>query len=139
MSKRSSSKKHKEIVFVGVHARRIKVASQEQQETLEGDYYADAMEHFRDEYGEKNTVFLFVSDDMRWARRNDDIKNEKNVFFVGCGEPGNYECIGKDLAILSKCNHTIESSGSLGQWASYFAGGDVYTEYGPVIRETYVS
>ena len=104
---------------------------------MEEDYYQDAMEYYRDEYGSSNTVFLFTSDDMKWARRNEAFKEEKNLFLVGCGEAENLNCVGKDLALLASCNHTVISHGSFGQWASYFAGGEIYTEYGALAPEAY--
>ena len=106
-------------------------------ETLDEDYYQDAMQYFRDEYGDDKTVFLFVSDDMKWVRRNEVFKTEKNLYLVGCGDGSDMKCIGKDLALLAACNHMIVSHGSFGQWASYFAGGEIYTEYGAISPDAY--
>ena len=38
---------------------------------------------FREEYGEDTTAFLFVSDDMEWAKNNEIFREEKNLFFEG--------------------------------------------------------
>ena len=38
---------------------------------------------FREEYGEDTTAFLFVSDDMEWAKNDEALKAEKNIFFEG--------------------------------------------------------
>ena len=38
---------------------------------------------FREEYGEDTTAFLFVSDDMEWAKNNKIFREEKNLFFEG--------------------------------------------------------
>ena len=38
---------------------------------------------FREEYGEDTTAFLFVSDDMEWAKNNEILREEKNLFFEG--------------------------------------------------------
>ena len=43
--------------------------------------------------------------------------------------------VGKDLALLVNCNHTILSHGSYGHWAAYLAGGELYTEYGAIIPD----
>ena len=43
--------------------------------------------------------------------------------------------LGKDLALLVNCNHTILSHGSYGHWAAYLAGGELYTEYGAIIPD----
>lgn len=86
------------------------------------------MEYFRDEYD--HPVFIYVSDDMPWGRKK--LKGEKDLFFVGCGSE-DLDCTGKDFAVLSSCNHTITTHGSFGHWASYISGGEIYTEYGPII------
>jgi len=56
----------------------------------------------------------------------------------GCGQPNYLECIGRDFALLSACNHTIITHGSLGLWGSFLAGGEIYTEYGVVVPEAFV-
>ena len=66
------------------------------------------------------------------------LKNEENIFLSGCNQPKNAECIGRDFALLSSCNHTIITHGSLGLWAAFLAGGEIYTEYGAIIPESYV-
>ena len=51
------------------------------------DYFVDATDYFVEEYSEdpdkKDVVFVYVSDDMKWGRRN--LKNINNMFFLGCG------------------------------------------------------
>ena len=103
------------------------------------DYFEDATAYFVEEYGEPaldndNVVFVFVSDDMKWGRRK--LKNIKNIFFVGCGDGNDPDCIGKDLAVLANCNHTITTHGSFSHWAAFMAGGEIYTEYGSIVPET---
>jgi len=43
---------------------------------------------------------------------------EKDIYFVGNGLVDDIDGIGRDLALLANCNHTIESHGSY----SFFAG-----------------
>ena len=95
------------------------------------------MEYFRDEYEDKKTVFLLTSDDMIWARGNEDFQKEKNLFLVGCGTTNDLNCVGQDFAFLASCNHTIISHGTFGQWAGYLAGGEMYTEYGAIPPDSY--
>ena len=52
--------------------------------------------------------------------------------------PSGLDPVGVDLAILRSCNHTIMSQGQFGLWASFLAEGDVYSQYGPLIRSTLV-
>lgn len=126
-----------EIVFVGVHNRRTDYLEFRKKrlglENLYEDYFQDAMEYFREEYD--NPIFVYVSDDMKWGRRN--LKTEKDIFFVGCGDPDDVDCIGKDFAVLSNCNHTITTHGTFGHWAAYLAGGEIYTEYGAIVPDAY--
>ena len=58
-------------------------------------YLQDAFEYFRSEYG--NVIFVFVSDDMAWGRKNLAGKNN-DVYFEGCGDGDNEDCVGEDLA-----------------------------------------
>ena len=50
-------------------------------DNLYEDYFEDAMEYFREEYWDTTVVFVYVSDDMKWGRRN--LKDSKNLFFLG--------------------------------------------------------
>ncbi len=76
------------------------------------------------------------ADDMKWGRRK--LKDQKNLFFLGCGANVDVDCIGKDFALLANCNHTITSHGTYGHWASFLAGGEIYTEYGSIIPDAMV-
>ena len=42
-------------------------------------------------------IFVFVSDDMAWGRKNLG-GNNSDVYFEGCGDGDDEDCIGKDLA-----------------------------------------
>ena len=55
---------------------------------------------------------------------------------LGCGSGNDLDCIAKDFALLGSCNHTITTHGTYGHWAAYFAGGEIYTEYGSIIPGT---
>ena len=104
---------------------------------------------------------------MEWAKNDENLSAEKNLFFegktsirlflqhstskwrhfwcvlfwldTGCGNGADWRCVGQDLALLAACNHTIQSRGSFGQWAAYLSGGDSYTEYGPMMAREYIS
>ena len=60
------------------------------------------------------------------------------ISFSGCGNGQDIDCIAKDLALLGNCNHTITTHGTFGHWAAYFAGGEIYTEYGTIIPDASV-
>ena len=59
-----------------------------------------------------------------------------DLYFVGGGgEESNsglsdwteVEGLGRDLALASRCDHTIVSRGDTAMWAAYLAGGEYYT------------
>ncbi len=41
--------------------------------------------------------------------------------------------------MLAHSNHTILTHGSFGHWASYFSGGEIYTEYGAIVPDAYAT
>ena len=78
-------KKPEKITYVGIHNRRTDYLEFRRKrlglDNLYEDYFEDAMEYFRDEYWDTTVVFVYVSDDMKWGRRN--LKDSKNLFFLG--------------------------------------------------------
>ncbi|CAD5212246.1 unnamed protein product [Bursaphelenchus xylophilus] len=75
------------------------------------EYYGRAMRRVSN--GEQ-VVFVVVSDNISWAKRN---LVGDNIVFVDSTERE------VDLAILSYCNHTIMSTGTFSWWAGYLANG----------------
>ena len=71
------------------------------------------MEDMRESYD--NVAFLYVSDDMKWGRKN--LKDKENdLYFVG------KEDASFDFALLCQCNHTIISRGAFTYWISLWTG-----------------
>ena len=151
---RRIGKKPSEVTYIGIHARRGEDMLDYRErglglENLAEDYYLDAMEYFREEYD--SPVFIFVSDDMKWGRRtlrpaaqaqlamgaDEETGDFTDVFFSGCGDTNSGDCIARDFALLSLCNHSVTTHGAFGHWASYLAGGEVYTEYGVIVPDAY--
>ena len=95
------------------------------------------MEYFREEYD--HPAFVYVSDDMEWGEKElgDLADKHGDLFLVGCGDGDDPDCVGKDFALLSSCNHTITTHGTFGHWAAYLAGGEIYTEYGAIVPNAY--
>ena len=94
-------------------------------------YFKDAMEYFKEEFD--NVVFLWISDDMEWGRKN--FKTRKDIFFMGSAvtNKDDDESIGYDLALLSHSNHNIITRGTFGMWAALLCGGEYYGPYGPIV------
>ncbi|CAH1792447.1 unnamed protein product [Owenia fusiformis] len=113
------------ITLVGVHVRRADMSTPGAQ--ADGytvprmSYFEKAMEYFRQNY--TNVKFIICSDDIGWCEEN---MNFQDVII----SKGHSPIV--DLAILSKCNHNIISTGSFGWWGAYLAGGQtVYYGYWP--------
>lgn len=103
---------------IGVHVRRSDMNSR--RELSRGynvatvEYFKKAFQYFREKF--KRLLFLVVSDDLNWCKKN--LKGE-DVRFVSTGSAGS------DLAFLAQCNHSVVSTGSYGWWGAYLAGGEV--------------
>ena len=57
-----------------------------------------------------HVVFVFVSDDMKWGEEQLANAGEKkrDLYFAGNGDGVDPDNIGRDLALLAACNHTIQ-------------------------------
>lgn len=109
--------------YVGVHVRRgdyiRKMRVVYKGVVADRAYLKSAIGYFRKRYREP--IFVVVSDDMQWCRRNIDT-SPGDVYFAG---QGTSTSAGRDLALLAHCNHTIMTVGTFGFWAAYLAGGEV--------------
>lgn len=142
---RKLKKKPKEVTYIGVHVRRTDhlefMKSLYDMDPLDGDYYNDAIEYFREEYD--NTIFVVGADDMPWAKENIDASkgdvffSESNPTFYqteeGIWEDHDQEAAVYDLALLTNCNHTVISRGTYSMWVALLSGGEYYTEYGTIV------
>ena len=70
----------------------------------------------------EDLIFVIISDNVDWCKMHIK-KKHKNVFVVSNPKLETIDGIGHDLAIMSKCNHTIISRGSFSYFSSIFAGG----------------
>lgn len=122
----------KEVVFVGLHARRTdykKYSKTVLKKNIVGkSYYLNAMDSFREDFPSQSVLFLAVSDDLEWVRRS--LGSSPGLVLAGSQDHDTDTRVGHDLALLANCNHTIISSGVYGLWGSFLAGGDTHTEYG---------
>lgn len=113
----------KEFVFVGIHSRRtdhFSVQKKHGWKPVTPSYFLDAMDLARAQFKKKyNLAFVFVSDDMKWAKEKIGQKKggQKNVFYLGSDNDA------LDLALLAACNHTIQSYGSFTYFAGFLANG----------------
>ncbi|XP_069492405.1 galactoside alpha-(1,2)-fucosyltransferase 2-like [Ambystoma mexicanum] len=113
----------KNVTYIGVHVRRGDLTWTMPISWIgvlaDKHYLEKAMGYFRDKYEEP--VFVVTSNGMQWCKEN--INTSKgDVYFSG---DSNEASPGKDLSLLSHCNHTIITVGSFGIWAGFLAGGEV--------------
>ena len=93
---------------------------------------------YRDEYD--NVAFIYASDYMSWGKY--DLSFVKDIHFLGAGQnldpKTQKENIDPDAAVydfslLVNCNHTIITRGTYSMWIALLAGGEYYSEYGPIM------
>ena len=137
-----SAKSGKEVLFIGMHARRtdyIEFSKTILNKKIAGkNHFLEGMEYFQEEFPDHEVYFIAVSDDMAWMRKH--LGNIHNVVLAGMADKNNedkipygLDPIGIDLCLLASCNHTILSQGQFGQWGSFLAGGDIFSTYGPMV------
>ncbi len=106
------------ITYVGVHVRRTDVINpqhlQRGYKPASLSYIHKAMDYFRQKYA--NVYFIVCSDNMTWCEK---YLSEPDVYFVE-----DQDSI-VDMAVLTKCNHTIMTVGTFSWWAAWLTGGDV--------------
>ncbi|KAI0240887.1 Galactoside 2-alpha-L-fucosyltransferase 2, partial [Lamellibrachia satsuma] len=90
-------------------------------------YFSHAVAFFNRLFKNK-TMYVVCSDDVKWSKVN-FVTESPTVFSVG-------HSADVDFAILSRCNHSILTIGTFGQWSAYMAGG--ITVYHKAGSPTYV-
>lgn len=138
-----NEKSGKELVFIGMHARRtdyIAFSKKILKKSISGKtHFLEGIEHFQEEFPDHKVIFLAVSDDMRWMSKQ--LGGISGVVLAGAGLAGTesgLDPIGVDLCLLSSSNHSIISQGQYGLWGSFLAAGDIFSEYGPMIRSVLI-
>ncbi|CAH1780351.1 unnamed protein product [Owenia fusiformis] len=107
--------------FVSIHVRRGDITqvphiAELGYTTATRQYFLNSMEYFKSRH--KNIVFVVCSNDIKWSRENLS-NNNNSIYFVDSGRDE------VDLCILSRCNHSIISTGSYGWWGAWLASGEV--------------
>ncbi|KAH3788936.1 hypothetical protein DPMN_167100 [Dreissena polymorpha] len=104
--------------FVGVHIRRGDFTYNKKYGFLTAplEYIIKSMNIFLNLYSNR-TVFVICSDGIKWAKDAlSNVTSSYNMYFM----EGNSAEV--DMAILSKCNHTIITTGTFSWWAAWLAG-----------------
>ena len=113
----NASQLAKKLVFVGIHVRLG--------DWLNADrhsfhlYIRDAMSYFAVKF--PHVCFVVCSNDIGWCRGNVGLSEQLSANHSVVFSEHNDRVT--DLAILSKCNHSIITLGTYGWWSAYLAGG----------------
>ena len=106
-------------------------------------YFKEATDHFLEDFPHNQIYFVAVSDDLPWVLKH--LGTIPGLVVAGShGEDGedhldhidrdHMDPVGRDLALLAACNHTIVSQGMYGAWGAFLAGGDMFTKYGVLVQ-----
>lgn len=107
-------------ILVSIHLRRgDMVIINDLYTVADTNYLKKAIEYYNQLFNYHQIIFIVSSDDFKWTSYtfNDIFLNysyhilEENMKFHN------------SFAILSKCNHSIITSGTFGWWGAYLAGG----------------
>lgn len=106
------------ITYVAIHIRRgdmvkNKVFMDYGYIAADVDYVTRGMQFFKSKF--QNVIFIMASDDLSWCKKH--FKSE-DVKFV---KSGNSAAI--DMAVLTKCNHSLLTVGSYGWWVGWMING----------------
>ena len=105
------------VTYVGIQVRRgDKSVSHDGWQLPVASYFRKAMDYFKKKFPKDNLIFIVVSEGKRWAELNiqgpDVVHSTLSNDLV-------------ELALLSKCDHLIMSSGTFSWWAAWLTGGHV--------------
>ena len=121
-------------VTIGIYVNRGKNGLQ----TIDTDFIEVSMSYFVDRFGAHRTMFIICSDDMRYARKTMTslpiarstslVFADSKSFRVELG--GEVEVVGIEeeavqLCVMSLCEHSIITTGSLSWWAGWLSRGTV--------------
>ena len=110
------------VQFISIHVRRGDYKLQESIRkgyTIADEVYiSKAINYYQRMFDD--VVFVVVSDDIAWCKENiQDLST--NVFFSPFAMEERSDEI--DLCLLSRCNHSIITTGTFGWWGAYLAAG----------------
>ncbi len=116
-------------IMIGVHIRRGDMVTNQKHvdygyTVADQQYLEIAVKYYENIFEQQDLVFIVCSDDIKWAKQHFNFTSHHVVFSENRTDV-------LDLAILSKCDHTIMTTGTFGWWASWLAGGQVvyYSNY----------
>ena len=116
------------IIHIGVHIRRGDMLRKDRVDygytVADVEYLKDAIAYYERKFPVQKILFIVSSDDISWARSNFPTTSHHVIF-----SHGNHDYV--DMAILSRCNHSIITTGTFSWWTGWLAEGHVlyYKDY----------
>ena len=112
------------VTFIGFHVRRTDFEAYVRKKygrTLpDVEYFDRALAYYRERFAD--ALFIVCSDDLDFVTERLRVKQNDDIVIAGnrdIGDPG------RDMALLSACNHSVVTVGTYGFWGAYLAGGTV--------------
>lgn len=112
----------KDLIFVGIHMQKKAFAKNRTETMATKSYFYNAMKFFLIHFN--HVIFVACSDTPGLAEEN----LPEFVHLVHTADPVFQMCL------LTRCNHTILSSGAFGWWASWLADG-ITTYFQPSVQD----
>ncbi len=125
--------------FVGVYVRRNFITPKHSKYVNDtGKFFERAMLHYVKPRRFHHVTFVVCSDDIDWSRTNVQLHNvSADAFRIVFCDKRTKPIV--ELSILSACNHSIITGGTLGWWSAFLAGGEtVYFTGYPETRTGYL-
>jgi galactoside 2-L-fucosyltransferase 1/2 len=114
--------KYKNITYIGVHVRRTDFKTwlplKYNTNLINAKYFLEAMAWFRKKINSRSLLFLIISDDPDWCKK-EITSHVEDAILVSA----NNTSPGQDLALLASCNHTIIDYGTYGEWGAFLSRG----------------
>ena len=112
------------VTFIGFHVRRTDYQAyihKAYNSSLPDDlYFNKTLTYYRERF--PDALFIVCSDDLNYVAKQMKAKQNDDIVIAGnrdIGDPG------RDMALLSACNHSVVTVGTYGFWGAYLAGGTV--------------
>lgn len=115
--------RRRDVLLIGVHVRvgdmALDINLARGYTVATPDYFTVAMEWFQHRFPRSKLLYIVATDDMHWCQDNFPYKSSGKSAIVHTELGPDVE----DLAVLTRCNHTIVSVGSFGWWAAWLTNG----------------
>ena len=126
-----------QLTIVSVHVRRGDYKTfikQIGKKLVTKEFFTKAMHYARQNY--ENVLFIVISDDIDWCRRNLGDSKNNDVYFSTSSSLSSETAVGLDLGLMMSSDVSILSHGTFGQWGALLSRkqGDIIIPSGHPIE-----